>query len=181
MNRIENILKSDIINLSEKDFRKNLTILISAANKRIKRGEKTEKDIVSPYLQKYLGTRFSLKNKSYTDTLNEYREVKQFLENKTSSISGYKKLLKESVKKLKEKGIKTDIKHIKQLWSIYNKLEERDPWISEQGKVNYDLQKDINESIKDGLNMDEIMEKLTKKIDLLYEGVQDDTDFFELY
>ena len=182
MNRIENILNTDIINLSEKDFRKNLTILISAANKRIKRAKTSDKLFISPYLQKHLNDNFSIKGKSYIDALKEYRKVKQFLENKTSSISGYKKLLKESVKKLRVKGVKTDIEHTKKLWDIYNKLTERDPWLAEQGKVNYNLQKDINESIKDGLNADDIIKNMSEKIDEIYENLEDmsNDEFFTL-
>ena len=77
-------------------IKKETSRLNSIANKRIKRLEKS--GIYSPSLEKWKengSVKFSVKNKDYNETQKELARVRNFLNAKTSSITGSKKLMKE--------------------------------------------------------------------------------------
>lgn len=79
----------------QKDFRKEVSRLASMANKRIKR--LAESDFSSsPAYQKWKkegGKFFSIRGKSQADVWKEYYRVTDFINSKTSSITGTKKVL----------------------------------------------------------------------------------------
>ena len=92
-------LKTEIeaIEHEQKALRAQVSHLASMANKRLDRSEKNELTS-SPAYQKWEQNgshRFSVSGKSYSEVQSEYWRVKDFLEMRTSSVTGTKAVLQE--------------------------------------------------------------------------------------
>ena len=92
-------LKTEIeaIEHEQKALRAQVSRLASMANKRLERLEKNELTS-SPAYQKWEQDgrhRFSVSGKSYSEVQSEYWRVKDFLEMRTSSVTGTKAVLQE--------------------------------------------------------------------------------------
>lgn len=92
-------LKTEIeaIEREQKALRAQVSHLASMANKRLDRLEKNELTS-SPAYQKWEQNgshRFSVSGKSYSEVQSEYWRVKDFLEMRTSSVTGTKAVLQE--------------------------------------------------------------------------------------
>lgn len=93
------VLKTEIeaIEHEQKALRSQVSQLASIANKRLDRLEKNELTS-SPAYQKWEQNgshRFSVSGKSYSEVQSEYWRVKDFLEMRTSSVTGTKAVLQE--------------------------------------------------------------------------------------
>ena len=80
----------------ERELRKETSRLASMANKRIKRLE--ESGLKSPALKSWEeggAVRFSVSGKSYWEVQQEYWRLKNFLDNKTSTVKGTKDFINE--------------------------------------------------------------------------------------
>ena len=93
------VLKTEIeaIEHEQKALRAQVSQLASIANKRLDRLEKNELTS-SPAYQKWEQNgshRFSVSGKSYSEVQSEYWRVKDFLEMRTSSVTGTKAVLQE--------------------------------------------------------------------------------------
>ena len=93
------VLKTEIeaIEHEQKALRAQVSHLASMANKRLDRLEKNELTS-SPAYQKWEQNgshRFSVSGKSYSEVQSEYWRVKDFLEMRTSSVTGTKAVLQE--------------------------------------------------------------------------------------
>lgn len=87
----------DAIEHEQKALRAQVSQLASMANKRLERLEKNELTS-SPAYQKWEQNgshRFSVGGKSYSEVQSEYWRVKDFLEMRTSSVTGTKAVLQE--------------------------------------------------------------------------------------
>lgn len=87
----------DAIESEQKALRAQVSQLASMANKRLERLEKNELTS-SPAYQKWEQNgshRFSVGGKSYSEVQSEYWRVKDFLEMRTSSVTGTKAVLQE--------------------------------------------------------------------------------------
>lgn len=87
----------DAIEHEQKALRAQVSQLASMANKRLDRLEKNELTL-SPAYQKWEQNgshRFSVGGKSYSEVQSEYWRVKDFLEMRTSSVTGTKAVLQE--------------------------------------------------------------------------------------
>ena len=87
----------EAIETEQKALRAQVSRLASMANKRLERLEKNELTS-SPAYQKWEQDgrhRFSVSGKSYSEVQSEYWRVKDFLEMRTSSVTGTKAVLQE--------------------------------------------------------------------------------------
>ena len=105
---IENILSMDIKEfnkVSEPDLKKLVGRLVSAGNKRIRRME--EAGMESPALKrvKKSGGVISVKGKTTDELKTEFLRAKEFLTSKTSTIKGYKDVIKTTLNEMKKQGI----------------------------------------------------------------------------
>lgn len=84
---------STVNSMNKEDLRRVVSRLASAANKRARRME--AKGITTPATRQMEkeGGKFSVKGKDVNELRHEYRRVRKFLRNKTSTISGYKKMI----------------------------------------------------------------------------------------
>ena len=93
----KNYFPSGLYVLNEKEYRKEVTKIVSVANKRIARLEKS-KLTDSPAYQKWLdegGAKFSVKGKSHNELQREFARLRAFIGSETSTIQGVNKVLKD--------------------------------------------------------------------------------------
>lgn len=97
---------SDWNSMSERELRKNATILQSAVNKRIKRlTDKSKPKVYSPALEALHAKgiyHFSIKNRTNTEVLEQVREMKNFMSKKTSTRKGAIEAFKKRQQHYKE-------------------------------------------------------------------------------
>lgn len=99
-----NLTPDVLMNMSRRDMARNISILASAANKRIARLEKS--GVRSPALDfvKSHGGKFSVAGKTQNQLLIEYFRLQQFMSSKTSTVRGAKSW-KRKVEKEVEKAV----------------------------------------------------------------------------
>lgn len=88
-----NIDPADVQKMTTKELRAAVQTLSSAANKRLSRLEQSEIDVSSPALHAVYESgrsRFSTRGKNLNQLRNEFKDVKNFLTSKTSTIKGVK-------------------------------------------------------------------------------------------
>ena len=144
MSSIKGILNADIEDIkdiSDADLRNNVTRLMSAANKRLKRLEKS--GLHSPALREVerTGGKFSVAGKNRTQLFQELQRMKSFYSMETSSVKGARKNvenIKSGMKKaLSDKGmltedVATSIDDMSEadrdrLWEAVDKMRELKP------------------------------------------------------
>lgn len=155
----------------DKPLREKTTILISAANKRISAMEKAGEK--SPAYRQVMksGGKFSISGKSFAEVKDEYSRVKTFLEHSTSSVRGWKKTKRDTIKSLKKKipGLELTESEFNDLFEAYEKLVELDE-NAESRNLKYDVIKEISERMEDkSVSPDDIANAMKKQMTKLYE------------
>lgn len=169
--------------LDKSDLQKIVGRLVSAGNKRIRALEKA--NIQTP-ATKYIedtGGKFSTRGKSLNQLRAEYIRAKNFLNAKTSSVSGWKKVKNETAKGLKRSGVNVDINNLDKVLMTYEKLKSIDPSVGER-QLKYKVMGQIVDEI-DHKTPEQIALELSGRIDEIYESsIEDDdtglSDFFEI-
>ena len=110
---IMNISIKELQSMSRSDVAKVTSRLVSVANKRIRRMERSGFKIKN--------IRFSINALEKEDILQEFKFVKNFLNDKRYSIRGQKEIIKKINQKLEEKGYKK-ITSSELFWDIYDRL-----------------------------------------------------------
>lgn len=114
--------------LTGSKLRKEVQKLVNTANKRISRLEKTPLGEFSPAL-KYLQekkhiTRFSIKGLKDQQIRNVYKGINQFLKAQTSTVTGWKKVRRETYKRVAGTDRPfIDEEDEKGYWRAYRRLE----------------------------------------------------------
>ena len=124
----KNYFPSGLYVLNETEFRKAVTKIVSVANKRIKRLEKSNlKD--SPAYQKWLnegGVKFSVKGKTHNQLQREVSRLKKFMESETSTVKGLNNTLKNMAKAtgVKYKNLRDLQSKAKNFFTLASKVEQ---------------------------------------------------------
>lgn len=122
-NRINALIGLDFTDLdamSDKDLKRNISMLTSAANKRIRRLEEVDKDAPIVRYYKKHGGKFSVAGKTRNQLIAEYNRVSDFLTAQTSTVRGLKKWKKDVAKAVYKKV--NDIGETEEI----NEKEEKD-------------------------------------------------------
>lgn len=125
---IKSYFPKELYALNEKEFRKEVTKIVSVANKRIERLEKSNlKD--SPAYQKLLndgGVRFSVKGKTHNQLQSEVARLKKFMESETSTVRGLNNTLKNMAKVtgVKYRNLRDLQSKAKNFFTLANKVEQ---------------------------------------------------------
>ena len=144
---INDILNMDIeefSNLSKPQLREVVSRLASAANKRLARVSKD--DIVSPAQIEAVesGGKFSTKGKSEIELQVEFRRVANFLQDKTSTVTGARQLEDEVRTELKRRyGIGIDRNNFRDMLKTFKSLYEESP-STQARKLRYGKLKDFD-------------------------------------
>ena len=122
INELINLDINDVQKLKRSDLAKVVSQLSAAANKRVKRLSQTDVGELSPAYQRALQHgKFGAAGKNINQLRNEYAEVRNFLKLKTSSVSGWKKVRKNTENRLGSKF--TSVDQEKRFWRAYRQLE----------------------------------------------------------
>ena len=189
--KVEMLLSVDpetLMNMSRKDMAKNVSILASAANKRLKRLELSGTFSPAAEYVKTHGGKFSVAGKNQNQLMIEYFRLQSFLESKTSSVSGAKKWQRTVQKEVTEAVLKrvqpskegrqqvvsqivsifNDPKKKEKFWDLYSRL-------SEEYEVK-DKYKEVWDDIADAIatepdaTTDDIFELLTEEYEKKYQS-----------
>ena len=183
---IDEIASMDITKtaLTKKSLSELTSRLVSAANKRLARLERTGADVYSPAYQgrvpkgANMATRFSIRGKSYKDIQNEYIKAKQFLfERETSSVTGARRVKSELEERL---GIQFHSKEeANNYWEMIKKAEELD--VIHAKYTSGQLQRDIADMYAEGVDFDQMLQDVISKSTGLYEkSVEKEDSPFEI-
>jgi ribosomal protein S25 len=143
ISQVQRVLNTDVQKLEQMtraELAHEVSILVSAANKRIRRLEKEgfTGDISTPALSYTMrhGGMFSVKGKNETQLLNELKRAKGFINAKTSTVRGANKSIEEMNKMLSNyeevnTGKKVERQMTKeelaQYWRAVDRLRELQP------------------------------------------------------
>lgn len=115
----------DLSKMTQKELKKEVQRISKIAKSRIKNIEKNNE--VSPaynYLDKKYGKDiFKVKNKSRNELLSNVIKINEFLNKKTSTVSGIKEVKKAFEKRLPKIAKETQENKLR-FWDIYRKFEE---------------------------------------------------------
>lgn len=166
-----------ILTEKQKNFRKEVSRLNSMANKRIKRLTESEFSS-SPAYQKWLkdgGELFSIRGKSQSEVWKEYYRVKSFLDSKTSSITGTKKVLKNINEYT---GMNLPIEQVKEVATDYFNLAGKvAEWVGVKGLGAIYDSKQIYEQINlvtEEYNIDLSNMNVLEMVDYVTEFIDED-------
>ena len=184
---------NDLNKLSAKEMKQVTSRLVSAANKRIRRLQKTKLGTSSLAYQtvEKRGRNFSVRGKNVNQVRNEFKNVRGFLNMKTSTVSGWKDDQKDVATRMKSStGIDVskwsgDLQS--KMWKVYRKFEESYGGTFRKGDSDR-IQKMLIEMLDDTETMseDELISSLEDKYTDLYEEEQmddilpDDDDYFDI-
>lgn len=155
----------------EKTLRQKTTILVSAANKRITSMEAAKQK--SPSYRNVMrgGGKFAISGKTFDQVKEEYKRVKDFLNQETSTVRGWRKVKRETIKSIKKEipGFELTESEFDNFFEAYDKLTELDE-NAESRSIKYDVFKEISERIKDKIkSSEEIAAKMKDQIEKLYQ------------
>lgn len=129
---VEDILNMDVSKLTESELRKITGRLVSAGNKRVRRMvAEDEKSPALIALQKS-GGMLSTKGKNLNQLRSEFKRAKQFLQSQTSSLRGFRKVKRDTIKALKGKDIILTDDQWDVFWRSFEELKEIDKSVATQ-------------------------------------------------
>lgn len=165
--------------LNRRDLAKITSRLASTANKRIKRLLNSDYGEVSRALESIINrvkksgtTAFSVKGKDVNQLRNEFAQVKNFLNLKTSSVVGTKKVINKTLERLGVDRSNWSNAKNKRFFKIYRKLVEEYGGNDEKFKEWYDsknIQRVLSEKFKWKNKDDDILDIMRKHLNGLYE------------
>lgn len=169
---IQDIMNMDINTfnkLSTSDLRKVVGRLVSAGNKRLRSFERAGGSSPSTRYVEKSGGKFSTKGKDLNALRAEYTRAKTFMQSKTSTRRGWKKVKKETISGLKKYGVEINESQFNDLWTAYEDLKELSPEVANRG-LKYGVLKDIADMITDpDKTVDEIATALHDNLSQIYE------------
>ena len=175
--KVDDIIKmpiSKFAEYSEKQQKELTSRLISAANKRIKKFE--AKGESSPAIRKLKesGDKLSVRGKTGKDITNEFIRARDFLRNRFSKISEYKKTIKHISKRMKQSQ-----KVISLTFDMYDELREYDSNLVGQVEKYKELDRISRYLEETNLSRTEIIDKELQYLESLYKKRQSKTDTYD--
>lgn len=164
---------TDVQRMNRRELAAVVSTLASTANKRLKRLELSDVGELSPAYQQAQkrGQRFSVAGKSVNQLRNEYKAVTQFLKRETSTISGWKKVRKETYSRIG--GDFTSAAQEKRFWKAYRKLAS-DEYGAVKSYGSTETQRLLRQEVVQGgrRSIDDLMETMISRLDEEYEKQQ---------
>ena len=191
--KLDTILNMDwekLNSLSESEMKQITSRLVSASNKRIKRLEQTTMGTSSFAYQKVVsrGKKFSVRGKNLNQVKQEFKLAKQFLQFKTSTVTGWKRYRTKMEKRVSGEtyGESQEWKDAtwKKFWKVYRRFEETNGGTFKKGDSDR-IQQMLHEIFTDEdkrHSVDYFSDILDEKYNELYEEeIEDDIDdYFDI-
>lgn len=185
---ILSISPSEFNRMSESELRWTVGRLVSAGNKRLRTFENREES--SPAYRYVMdnGGKFTTRGKNLNQLRSEYVRAKNFFESETGTVTSWKRVKRDTVKRLQSRGLNvTEAEHDK-LWRAYNELRKLDDRVTSRS-LKYEVLEKISELVPDTTKSAEVIaDIINSEISSIYEenerlkygegkGV---SDFFEM-
>ena len=191
--KLDTILNMDweqLNSLSESEMKQITSRLVSASNKRIKRLEQTTMGTSSFAYQKVesRGKKFSVRGKNLNQVKQEFKLAKQFLQYKTSTVSGWKKYRSKMEQRVSGEtyGESQQWKDAtwKKFWKVYRRFEETNGGTFKKGDSDR-IQQMLHEIFTNEdkrHSVDYFSDVLDEKYNDLYEEETEDDidDYFDI-
>ena len=184
--QILNMDSAEFNKLSKPQLRKAVQTLASAGNKRLKRFESSGVSSGAYQHVQRSGGKFSTKGKNLNALRAEFVRAKTFLSSKGGSITGAKKIQKDTLKALKKQGVELSPEQYNNFWKAYERLKETSPEVANKG-LKYTVLGDIAELMEQDItNPEELAEIMARQLEEAYEEqeeLENDTGvsrFFEI-
>lgn len=180
-----NMSSGDISGLTRSQLAQVVSRIASAANKRLRGLERA--GIVSPAYKRVMesGGKISTRGKNLNQLRAEFLRAKQFMDAKTSSVTGYKKVIENTAKKLRDAGVtNANASNVEDLLKIYDRLTQLDPNAKGRG-LKYKLLNAISDQmyIDPNARVDEVAYTMQKQLDAIIEEneISNNDDFSEWF
>ena len=191
--KLDTILNMDweqLNSLSESEMKQITSRLVSASNKRIRRLEQTTMGTSSFAYQKVesRGKKFSVRGKNLNQVKQEFKLAKQFLQYKTSTVSGWKKYRSKMEQRVSGEtyGESQQWKDAtwKKFWKVYRRFEETNGGTFKKGDSDR-IQQILHEIFTNEdkrHSVDYFSDVLDEKYNDLYEEETEDDidDYFDI-
>lgn len=182
INDILNLEPGELMKLDRPELAKIVSQMSSVANKRITRLKSSGVQSQALTNVERGGGLFGVKGKSLNQIRSEYKRARGFLQSKSSTVKGARKVNKQVEQQI---GGELTPSQFKEFWKAYNRLEELEPnflriYGSEQ------MQKFLrNELVENNASVDELLQSGLEEIQRQYEetteSMFDDLgEFFEI-
>ena len=151
VNEILNMSPLEVSRMTDKQLRQAVSVLGSAANKRLKRAQ--EKETLSPAVRGLLrsGGRITTSDKKSINAVRaEFMRAKDFLNAKTSTAAGFKKSTQEFAERIGVDEIRKE--QANAFWDIYSRIKDQNPFIVQMVGTN-GVQKMIGDYMSDDGNI----------------------------
>lgn len=163
--------------LSMRDLRRAVSSLRSTARKRAARLD--AKGFDTPALSKLdkEGGIPTIKGMTESELRSEFQKYKNFLNDKTSTISGFKSFRADVIEGLQKRGIDLTNDDFSRFFKAYERLKRLDPNIEAQ-KLKYDTMRELVNEIENGPpDFNKLVDDMLKTVQTLYEsGEKADAD-----
>lgn len=114
---------------------------------------------------------FSTKGKNLNQLRSQYVLLNNFLNSKSSSISGIRKIRQNVIKSMAEKGIEIPKEFYEDFWKNYEKYQELYGDIFSRTKYKYKILEDISVRMNSGKTLNvKFFEQMKKEVDNLYQA-----------
>ena len=152
-------------NMTNAELKKTLTAANRAANRRLKTLK--EKRVKSAAYKNAMRGGGKFKNKQTRAAMQkELRRAMNFLQAKTSTVTGAKKVQREFEKRV---GVKLSPRQTDKFWDTYEKLQEIAPPNAIKNYGSTRLQQIIADETKQGADVDDILGRVADELRAEYE------------
>lgn len=169
---------SDFLSMNQRQLKRAVGSLRDATHKRYKRIKSSIGDTQATRKLEKSGGEISTKGLDLNSLRREFIRAKNFLEMKTSTVSGYKKMETVTLKELEKRGIAMTRDQYKDFWKIYEDVKERDPMVADK-QYKYKILDFISSNMED-MSSDDLINNALNKLRESYEMSQshEDTEFW---
>lgn len=180
VNILLKLTPEDINKMTFNELRKSVSILASAANKRLKRLATSGVGQMSPaYIMAQkrtytgiAGGKFGVAGKDINQLRNEYAAIRAFMSQKTSTVKGFKQVRKKLYKRIggNFEQAPDPVAAERVFWATYRKLEELHPELASMRYGSDEVMRDLRREIETGAH--DPLSVMEEKIKVEYEKEQ---------
>lgn len=169
---------SDFLMMNTFELKNAVRTLGGTANKRYDNIKKKIGDTPATQSLERSGGKISTKGLSFNEMRKEFIRAKNFLNMKSSSLSGYEKIVKASLKGLETRGITITPDKYKDFWNLYEEVKELDPMVADK-QYKYKILDYISSNMTN-MSSDDLISNALNKLKESYEMSQshEDTEFW---
>lgn len=162
-----NMTAQEVAKMTEKEMRSAVRSMQKVVGSRMSRlGELDHRSPAARWMRKHGG--ISTAGKDLNQLRAEFRAARNFLQAKTSTVTGYKSMMSQFTKALNEAGIPVNKGQAAEIFDAIDTLKEKDP--KAQGRdMKYTIAEAMSEIAEDDLTKDDYVEKFQNRIEELYE------------